>query len=63
MKRPTLNRLLSLEELTRTPDGAGGYSQSWSSVGSLWAEVRAGRGTEQGREFVTMSTVPYRITV
>lgn len=63
MKRPNLNRLLTLETATRTPDGAGGFNQTWTAVGALWAEVRAGTGDERARDFVTVSTVPYRITV
>jgi len=63
MNRPRLNRSLTLEAATRTPDGAGGFLEIWDVLGTLWAEVRAGTGREQARDFVTLSTVPYRITV
>ena len=45
------------------PDGAGGWSVTWVAVGSLWAAVDAGTGRERAGEFVTVSTVGYRITV
>lgn len=63
MNAPKLNRVLSLEERNRVPDGAGGFSETWQPIGLIWAQVKAGTGREAGREFVTMSRVPYRITV
>jgi len=63
MRRPHLNRLLTLETATRTPDGAGGFVETWNGVGGLWAEVRAGTGNERARDFVTVSSVSYKITV
>lgn len=63
MSAPRLSRKLVLEEAQRLPDGAGGYTLSWFALGELWAEVRAGTGRERAGEFVTLSTVPYRITV
>lgn len=63
MSTPILNRRLTLEEATRTGDGAGGSKLGWVAVGTLWAEIAAGSGRESAGEFVTVSTVPYRITV
>lgn len=45
--RYVLNRPMVLEEAITTPDGAGGYATSWQALGTLWAELRAGSGTEQ----------------
>ena len=40
-RRPHLSRQLVLEDPRRLPDGAGGYVESWSALGTLWAEVTA----------------------
>ncbi|MFD0979832.1 head-tail adaptor protein [Tropicimonas aquimaris] len=61
--QPDLTRKLTLETLERTPDGAGGFEESWTVLGTLWAEVKAGTGKETEEEFLTLSSVPYRITV
>nr|WP_168713268.1 head-tail adaptor protein [Cochlodiniinecator piscidefendens] len=58
-----LSRKLALEEAIYTPDGAGGFSESWSELGVLWADVRAGTGREKAGANLTLATVPYRITV
>ncbi|MEL6168226.1 MAG: head-tail adaptor protein [Pseudomonadota bacterium] len=58
-----LNRKLTLEEAAVAPDGAGGFTETWSSVGEIWAHVKPGTGREKAQDFVTLSTVPYRITV
>ncbi len=58
-----LSREVSLEERRSVPDGAGGFSESWVALGAMWAEVVAGIGREVPGEEVTLSQVPYRITV
>ncbi len=58
-----LNRKLVLEEAQRASDGAGGQVETWVALGTLWAQVSAGTGREQGSQFVTVSKVPYRIIV
>lgn len=47
MKRPHLNRRLTLERPVRAADGAGGFSENWATVGELWAEVTARTGAER----------------
>ncbi len=63
MRAPVLNRKLVLEEPQRVADGAGGFTTSWVALGTLWAEIRAGTGRERAAEFLTVSTIPFRITV
>lgn len=63
MKRLNLTRALTLEAAQQTPDGAGGFVQSWQALGILWAEVLPGTGRDAAGEDVVLSTVPYRITV
>lgn len=58
-----LNRKLVLEEAQTVPDGAGGFVETWVALGTLWAHVKSGTGRETAAEFVTLSAVPYRITV
>jgi len=60
---PLLNRKLVLEQPDRVPDGAGGFVETWVVLGELWAEIRPGTGREKAGEFLTVSSVPYRITV
>lgn len=62
--RPTmLTRRLTLEEVTRQPDNAGGYTESWSELGTHWAEISSGTGRAREVPAATMSYVPYRITI
>jgi head-tail adaptor len=63
MRRPVLNRRLTLQEPVRVPDGGGGFRLTWVSLGAVWAEVRAGSGNEAAGEFLTVSKVGYRITL
>ena len=63
MKAPRLNRRLSLESPSRTPDGAGGYLESWTSQGVLWAELTARTGRETVATGAAVSAVPYAVVV
>ena len=63
MTAPQLNRSLVLEGPVKMADGAGGYTRVWEPLGVLWAEVKAGSGREKAESAVTLSRVPYRITV
>ncbi|UWQ15578.1 head-tail adaptor protein [Aliiroseovarius sp. M344] len=63
MKLPNLNRKLILEEPVRSPDGAGGFSQTWQALGQVWAEIKPGTGRERAAGFATVSTISFRITV
>ncbi len=63
MSVPVLNRQLTLQERQGSPDGAGGRSESWVTLGTLWAGVqsRSGRETQGFGGAVSLGT--FRITV
>lgn len=63
MSRVVLNRKLVLEAPERLPDGAGGFTEGWAVLGTLWAQVEARTGREKQGEAVPVSTVGYRITL
>lgn len=63
MGRVNLNRQLVLEAPTRVADGAGGYDQGWSVLGTLWADITARTGREVTDGTVHLSSTGYRITV
>lgn len=63
MAAPQLTRRLALEEKQATPDGAGGFVQSWTVLGHHWAEVAARTGSARTGEFGTVSRLPLKITV
>ncbi|KIC22648.1 head-tail adaptor protein [Leisingera sp. ANG-Vp] len=59
-QRPKLSRQLLLEDPQRTSDGAGGYTETWVALGTVWADVNplAGRMAGDG-----LSLQKYRITL
>ena len=63
MKAPHLNRALVLEGVVRSPDGAGGFAETWTTLGTQWAAVLPGSGSDTLGEERMLSAVPYRITV
>lgn len=63
MKTPRLNRKLVLEAPVRIADGAGGYTETWQALGTVWAEITARSGSERQIAGVPVSRVGYRIVV
>lgn len=63
MTIPDLSRALVLEGVVRAPDGAGGFTEAWTALGTLWAEVRPWTGRDRLGEERMLSAVPYRVTV
>lgn len=63
MGLPILNRALVLEAPVQVADGAGGFDTVWTPLGTLWAEITAAKGRERRVEGLTLSQVPYKITV
>ncbi|WP_375690240.1 head-tail adaptor protein [Pseudooceanicola sp. LIPI14-2-Ac024] len=61
--RPRLNRRLVLEAPVRVADGAGGFTQSWATLGTLWGEVLPRTGREREGEGLPLARVGYRIVV
>lgn len=61
MKR--LSRKLELEAISRTSDGAGGFSGAWVSLGTHWGAVDPITGRSERGEGRVRSRVGYRITV
>jgi head-tail adaptor len=54
---------LTVEKPVRVPDDAGGYVETWTPVGVVWAEVRARTGREVAASGPVVSRVPYAIVV
>ncbi|MFK7754239.1 MAG: phage head closure protein [Sedimentitalea sp.] len=63
MMEPRLSRRLVLEAPTRVADGGGGYVESWTPLGQVWAEVSARTGRERSEAGVAVSAVSYKIVV
>ena len=62
-ERPNLTRKLELQESVATPDGAGGFDVQWTTLGELWADMRASRGRESLVGARASSSVVWRIFV
>ncbi len=42
----SLRHRLALEEVSRTSDGGGGATETWSTVASVWASITPASGSE-----------------
>ena len=58
-----LNRRLTLEERATTSDGAGGFAETWQTLGEVWAALAPRRGRETAGEASAIGAVPWTVTV
>ncbi|MGB3244641.1 MAG: head-tail adaptor protein, partial [Sulfitobacter sp.] len=63
MNAPNLSHALVLETPQRIIDGAGGFTQGWIGLGTLWAEITARTGRETATGGTPVSRVSYKIVV
>ena len=67
MKRDSrrFNRRISIEEPTRTANGAGGYTKGWAAItdGEVWAEMIPLRGGEALERQVLAATQLWKVTI
>lgn len=63
MKPVKLNRHLVLEAPGRSPDEAGGYTETWQPIGEVWAQIVARTGREVVGGTAQQSRTGYKITV
>lgn len=54
---------LTLHEATLTPDGAGGYGESWAEVATLFARIEPVSATSRFGADQTLETVTHRVTM
>lgn len=55
--------MVTIERVTRTPDGGGGVTTAWASIGDLWADVQWVRGSETETRGAVREVVVYRFRV
>ncbi|KUF11937.1 head-tail adaptor protein [Pseudoponticoccus marisrubri] len=63
MSGARLNRQLVLEHAVRSSDGAGGFTESWTALGTLWAEITPRSGRLANGETGAVSVGGFRIRV
>lgn len=63
MSAPRLDRKMVLEAPQQTADGAGGFQETWTAKGTLWAHLASGYGREDQEGGQPVARVTYRITV
>ncbi|MCR5858913.1 phage head closure protein [Mesorhizobium sp. J428] len=54
---------LVLEEASRTPDGAGGFTESWTQIATVFARLQAIVAREKFGADQTIEEVTHRVTI
>lgn len=62
-RSPKLATRLVLEAPERVADGGGGWSVTWTALGTHWADVTSSRGRETDTGDREVSRVTHRITI
>lgn len=63
MNTPNLSHALVLEQPQNVSDGAGGFTQGWMALGTLWAQITARTGRETASSGTPVSRMSYKIVV
>lgn len=63
MKTGEMRRQVTIRTMARTPDGMGGYTETPTDVGPIWAKVEPLEGREQLMAMQTGMERPHRFTM
>lgn len=63
MRAGKLNKRVGLQQLTQTPDGAGGFTEEWATIATLWAEVAPVSAFERLQADQLRAGVSHRVTI
>lgn len=63
MRAGWLRHRVVVQTLTRTPDGGGGFTESWADTATVWARVEALDGREAFEAMQVASSLRYRVTL
>lgn len=63
MSAADLTHALVLEERMRSPDGGGGWVETWQPLGTLWADLKPSRGSEREAGGRAYSRITHRAIV
>lgn len=63
MRTGDLDQRIELQRLTRTADGGGGYSETWTTYDTVWAKVEPLSGRERYHAQQTQASANYRVTI
>lgn len=58
-----MNRRVTIQSVTTTPDGSGGYTETLVDVATVWARVEPLLGREQIQAMQTDMERPHRFTM
>lgn len=58
-----LNRRVTLQAVTRAPDGAGGYVETWIDLATIWSKVEALCGRELFLAQQVQAELSHRVTI
>jgi SPP1 family predicted phage head-tail adaptor len=58
-----LNQRANILAPTQTPDGGGGYSESWNVIATVWCKVEPQSGDDVFGPDATESRVRHRVTI
>lgn len=58
-----LRHRITIEEPVLTPDGGGGFTKTWQTVATVWAEITPSRGRESFNHGVLEATGTHRIII
>lgn len=63
MQAGKLDKRVTLQQLNRTADGAGGWEEVWANVATVWARVSPLRGGERYEAQRVQANLSHKVTI
>lgn len=63
MRIGQLKDRITIQNYVRTPDGYGGYDETWQDIATVWANIKPLRGREFFQAQQIQSEITHKITI
>jgi SPP1 family predicted phage head-tail adaptor len=63
LKIRDLRQRITIESLTRTADGQGGFTESWSTFAEVWANIKPANASERYFAQRVESNITHKISI
>jgi SPP1 family predicted phage head-tail adaptor len=58
-----MNRRVDIQSVTRTSDGQGGFTESWTTDATVWAYITQAKGYEKYQAMQLETPISHKITI
>src|SRR5665213_2864274 len=58
-----MNRRVTIQQVSETPDGQGGFTEAWADVATVWASINPAKGWEKMQAMQLQTPITHKLVI